>query len=336
MNSCLFIYLRKIPKPTNRLMRSVDANFWKEAIKSEIDSLESNKTWKLTDLPKGCTSISSKWIFEKKLMTDGSIERYKARLVIRDFDQRKGIDFFDTYSPVTKTATIRSLVALAAIYDLVVHQMDVKTAFLNGDSEEEIYMSQPEGCEVPGQENKVHKLIKFLYGLKQAPKQWYEKFVSSLEKNGFTVNNSNSCAYSRLFGSDYVIICLYVDDILIFGTNLCAINKTKRIMSSLFKMKDLGEADVILGIKLIKTKSDFSLSQSHYIEKVLKKFNSFDVVPVRTPYDPSIHLKKNRGPSVSQIEYAKIIGSVIFLMNSTRPDITYAVSRLSRYTHNPA
>ena len=123
---------------------------------------------------------------------------------------------------------------------------------------------------------------------------------------------------------------------LIFGTNLSAINQAKRLLSSLFEMKDLGEADVILGIKLINTKSGFSLSQSHYIEKVLKKFNSFNVVPVRTPYDPSIHLKKSRGSSVSQIEYAKIIRSVMFLMNSTRPDIAYAVSRLSRYTYDPA
>ena len=121
-------------------------------------------------MPKECRPISSKWIFKKKLRTDSSIERYKARLVIRGFDQKKGIDFFDTYSPVTKIATIRTLVALAVIHDLVVHQMDVKTDFLNGDLEEEIYMSQPEGCEVPGQENKVCKLRKSLYGIKQAPK----------------------------------------------------------------------------------------------------------------------------------------------------------------------
>ena len=133
-------------------------------------------------------------------------------------------------------------------------------------------MSQPEGCEVPGQENKVCKLRKFLCGLKQAPKQWYEKFASSLQKNGFTINNSDSCVHSKIFGSGYVIICLYVDDILIFDTNLCAINETKRILPSLFEMKDLGEAYVILGIKLVKTKSGFSSSQSHYIEKVLKKF----------------------------------------------------------------
>ena len=139
-----------------------------------------------------------------------------------------------------------------------------------------------------------------------------------------------------MIGSDYVIICLYVHDMLIFGTNLSIIDKAKRLLSSLFEMKDLREAYVILGMKLRKTKSFFSLSQSYCIEKMLKRFNSFDVVPVRTPYDSSIHLKKNRGPSVSQVEYAKIMGSLMFLMNYTHPDIAYAVSRLSRYTHNPA
>jgi len=120
-----------------------------EAIKNEIDFLESNKTWELTDLPKGCRPISSKWIFRKKLRMDGSIERYKARLVIKGFNKKKGTDFFDTYSPVTKIVTIRTLVALAAIHDLVVYHMDVKTSFLIGDLEEDIYISQPEDCEVP-------------------------------------------------------------------------------------------------------------------------------------------------------------------------------------------
>ena len=131
-----------------------------------------------------------------------------------------------------------------------------------------------------------------------------------------------------MIGSDYVMICLYVDDMLIFGTNVSVVNEVKRLLSSLFEIKDLGEADVILGSKLSKTTSGFSLCQSHYIEKMLKRFNSFDVVPVRTSFDPSIHLKKKRGCSVSEAEYAKIIGSVMFLMNYTRLDIAYAVSRL--------
>src|ERR1044072_7668805 len=135
---------------------------------------------------------------------------------------------------------------------------------------------------------------------------------------------------------DCVIVCLHVDDMLIFGTSLKVVIEIKQFLSSKFEMKDLGEVDVILGIKIQRKENGFSLSQAHYVEKLLRKFNSFDVVPARTPYDPSVHLKKNNGASVSQSEYAKIIGTVMYLMNNTRPDIAYVVSRLSRYTHNPS
>jgi len=154
------------PKTYQEVVRFIDAIFWKEIIKSEIDSLEPNNTWELAALPKGCRPISSKWIFKKELRSDGSIDKYKVKLVIRNFDQKKVIDYVDAYSLVTKIATVRTLIALAAIFDLVVRQMDVKTAFLNGDLEEQIYMTQPEGYEVPSQENKVCKKRKSLYGLK--------------------------------------------------------------------------------------------------------------------------------------------------------------------------
>ena len=324
------------PKTFSEAMRSIDANFWRDAIKNELDSIVSNQTWELTDLPKGCKPISCKWIFKKKMRPDGTIERFKARLVVRGFTQKKDIDYFDTYSPVTKISTIRTLIAIAAIHGLVVHQMDVKTAFLNGELREEIYMAQPEGFVIEGQESKVCKLRKSLYGLKQAPKQWYEKFNNTLITNGYVVNNSDSCVYSKMIESDCVIICLYVDDMLIFGSNLNVVIKTKEFLSSQFEMKDLGEANVILGVKVMRTSNGISLSQAHYVEKVLKKFNCFDVTPARTPYDPNLHLSKNLGKSVSQEEYAKVLGSVMFLMNCTRPDIAYAVSRLSRYTHNPS
>ncbi|KAK8635371.1 hypothetical protein V6N13_004110 [Hibiscus sabdariffa] len=177
--------------------------------------------------------------------------------------------------------------------------MDVKTAFLNGELDEEIYMEQPLRFEAP-------------------------------------VNGSDACLYSKMFGTDCVIISLYVDDMLIFSPNIKSINKTKSFLSTKFEMTDLGEVDVILGVKVTKTKKGFSLDQIHYVEKVLKKFDSYDVILVRTPYDSSIHLFKNKESCVSQTEYAKIIGSLMFLMNCTRPDIAYAVSRLSRYTHNPS
>ena len=193
-------------------------------------------------LPEGCKAIGSKWIYKNKVRHDYTIDKYKARLVIRGFNQKKVVDYFDIYSPVTKTPTIKTLIALTAIHDLVVHQMDVKTSFLNGDLKEEIYMTQPEGFVVPGQEDKVRKLRKSLYGLKQALKKWYEKFNITLVDTYFVGNSSDTCVYSKMIGSDCVIICLYVDDMLIFGPNVNVINETKNFLSSKFEMKDLGEA----------------------------------------------------------------------------------------------
>lgn len=298
------------PRTYNEAVTSVDSMFWKEAILSEGDSIISNETWELADLPINCKPIKTKWIFRKKLRPDGTVERFKARLVVVGYSQKKDVDFFDTYSPVAKITTIRVLVALAAIHNLVVHQMDVKTAFLNGDLNEEIYIEQPEGLVVKGQENKVCKLKKSLYGLKQAPICWYEKFHNSIISNGFVVNSSDSCLYSKTCDSGCVMICLYVDDMLIFGTNLDVVQETKAYLSSVFEMKDLGEADVILGVKLQRTKSGFMMSQGHYVKKILDRFGCSDLTPAKTPYDSSLFLKKNNGESVSQEQYAKIIGSV--------------------------
>ena len=167
---CSFL-LEDDPKTYGEAMRSIDAPFWKEAINDEMSSLKNNKTWFLTDLPPGCKSIGCKWVFRKKLRTDGSIEKFKARLVVIGCKQVEGVDLLHTYSHVSKVTTIRVLIALACVFNLEIHQMDVKTAFLNGELEEEIYMSQPEGFVEQGKEKKVCKLVKSLYGLKQAPKQ---------------------------------------------------------------------------------------------------------------------------------------------------------------------
>ena len=213
--------------------------------------------------------------------------------------------------------------------------MDVKTAFLNGELDEEIYMEQPEGFVVKGQERKVCKLIKSLYGLKQALKQWHEKFDMTLLSNGFTINECDKCIYVKGYKDAYVIICLYVDDMLILGTNKDVINQTKKMLKSCFDMKDLGLVDVILGVRIKRSSEGYILTQSHYIEKVLKKFGHFNDKPVVTPFDPSSHLKKNQGDSVSQLEYTQVIGSLMYIMNCTRPDLAYTISRLSRYSHNP-
>ncbi|KAJ9567517.1 hypothetical protein OSB04_003483 [Centaurea solstitialis] len=316
-------------------MDSSEAPYWKEAIQSEIESILQNNTWILVDLPSGHKTIGYKWIFKRKLRPDGMIEKYKARLVAKGYRQKEGQDFFDTYSPVTRITSIRTLMAIAAIHNLEIHQMDVKTAFLNGELDEEIYMQQPEGFVVKGQENKVCKLVKSLYGLKQAPKQWHEKFDQTLLSQGFQINECDKCVYVKQYKNTCVIICLYVDDMLIMGTNLDVINQTKTMLNSSFDMKDLGRADVILGIKIHQNSEGYILSQSHYIEKVLKKFGHYEDRPVVTPFDPSTSLKKNQGDSVAQLEYTQVLGSLMYIMNCTRPDIAYTVSKLSRYSHNP-
>jgi hypothetical protein len=211
----------------------------------------------------------------------------------------------------------------------------VKTAFLNGELDEEIYMDQPDGFVVKGEEQKVCKLLKSLYGLKQAPKQWHEKFDTTLTGAGFAVNEADRCVYYRHGGGQSVILCLYVDDILIFGTNIDIINEVKSFLSKSFDMKDLGEADVILNIKLIKEDSGITLSQSHYVEKVLSRFGFMDSKPTPTPYDPSVTLRKNKKIARDQLRYSQIIGSLMYLASATRPDISFAVCKLSRYMSNP-
>src|SRR4051812_7674177 len=314
---------------------SPDAYDCKEAVQNEMDSILSNGTWELSERPYGCKPVGCKWVFKKKLKPDGTIEKYKARLVAKGYTQREGEDYFDTYSPVARLTTIRLLLSLAASYGLLVHQMDVKTALLNGELEEEIYMDQPDGFVVKGEERKVCKLLKSLYGLKQAPKQWHEKFDKTLTSAGFVINEADRCVYYRRGGGDSVILCLYVDDILIFGTSMIVINEVKSFLSKSFDMNDLGQADVILNIKLIRDESGITLMQSHYVEKVLNRFGFIDSKPSPTPYDPSVTLKKNKKEARDQLRYSQVIDSLMYLASATRPDISFVVSKLSRFLSNP-
>nr|GEX42683.1 zinc finger, CCHC-type [Tanacetum cinerariifolium] len=250
-----------------------------------------------------CKPLACKWIFKRKIKVDGTIDKFKARLVIQGFRKKERIDYFDTYALVARITTIRLLLALAAIHNLVIHQLDVKTTFLNGDLEEEVYMKQHEGFVMPGNEHKLCKLVKSLYGLKQALKQWHQKFDEAVLFNGFLLNQSDKCVYSKFDGSGKgVIICLYVDDMLIFGTGQNQVDKNKKFLSSKFSMKDMGEADVILGIKIkSENKGIKSLCQIQHVD---------------------------------QLEYSRVIGCLMYAMTSTRPDIAYAVGRLSRFTSN--
>lgn len=326
------------PITLEEALSSPDSDLWKEAINDEIESLMANRTWKLVDLPPGCKSIGCKWILRKKLKPDGTVDKFKARLVAKGFKQREDIDFFDTFSPVTRITSVRLLIAIAAIHNLEIHQMDVKTAFLNGELEEEIYMDQPEGYVQPGHESKVCKLTKSLYGLKQAPKQWHDKFDQCVLASGFKANESDKCIYYKSENSEHVIICLYVDDLLIFGTSMRIIEFTKSLLKKNFEMKDLGEADVILGMKITRTCDGIFLDQAHYVEKILRKYKYFDCKTACTPFDPQNHLylTKLDVDVMNQKEYASIIGSLRYATDCTRPDIAYVVGVLSRFTSKPS
>nr|GFA50173.1 hypothetical protein [Tanacetum cinerariifolium] len=250
----------------------------KEAIDDEIRSIMENKTWILFDFPPGCKPLGCKWIFKKKMKVDGTIDKFKARLVIHVFRQKEGIDYFDTYAPVPRITTIGLLLALAAIHNL-----------------------QPEGFIMSGNAHKVCKLVKSLYGLKQAPKHWHQKFDEVVLSSGFHLNQSDKCVYRKFDDSgNGVIICLYVDDMLIFGTDQNQVDKTKKFLSSRFPMKDMGEVDVILGIKIKRENKGIVIIQSHYIEKILKKFNRENCFLVSTPMDPVEKLKTNTGKHVYQ------------------------------------
>ncbi|GJZ54361.1 zinc finger, CCHC-type containing protein [Tanacetum coccineum] len=286
-------------------MKSRDVAFYKEALNDEIDSIMGNNTWVLADLPPGCKPLSSKWIFKKKLKVDGTIEKFKARLVIQGFKQNSGIDYFDTYALVARISTKRLLIAMTLIHNLIIYQMNVKKAFLNGELKEE------------------------------APKQWHQKFDEVVLSNGYLLNQAKKYVYRKFDENDKgVIICLYVDDMLIFGIDQVKVDLTKEFLSSRFSIKDMGDADVIIGIRIKHESNGIAISQSYYIEKVLKKFNYFNCSSVSTPMDKSEKLMPNNGQAVSQLEYSRVIGCLMYAMTYTRPDIDFAVGKLSRYTSN--
>nr|GEW03796.1 zinc finger, CCHC-type [Tanacetum cinerariifolium] len=256
------------PKTFDEAMKSQDVAFWTKAINDEMDSIMGNNTWVLVDLPLGCKPLGCKYIFKRKLKVNGTTENFKARLVIQGFRLQSGIDYFDTYTPVARINTIRLLIVVASIHNLIIHQMDVKTAFLNGELEEEVYMNQPQGFIMPENENKVCKLIKSICRLKQAPKQWHQKFDE--------------------------------------------VNLPKEFLSSKFSMKYIGEADVILGIRIKHESNKLVIYKSHYTKKALKKFNYFDCTLMSTLVDTSKKLMPNNGHAVSQLEYSRVIGCLMY------------------------
>ena len=331
------------PECYDEAMQVEDSVKWESAMRDEMDSLMSNQTWELAELPPGKKALHNKWVFRIKEEHNGN-KRYKARMVVKGFQQKEGIDYNEIFSPVVKLTTIRLVLKIVAAENLHLEQLDVKTAFLHGDLEEEIYMRQPEGFKEAGKENLVCRLKKSLYGLKQAPRQWYKKFDSFMSSSGFTRCQADHCCYIKRFDNSFIILLLYVDDMLVAGSDMQEIMNLKRELSKQFAMKDLGAAKQILGMRIKRdTKSGtLLLSQAEYIKKVLSRFNMQDAKPVSTPLGVHFRLSKEQSPKteeerthMAKVPYASAIGSLMYAMVCTRPDIAQAVGAVSRYMNNP-
>ncbi|KAK9008904.1 hypothetical protein V6N11_080381 [Hibiscus sabdariffa] len=290
------------PKTYQEAVVSPDSEKWLEAMRSEMDSMSENQVWTLVEPPEGIKPIGCKWVFKKKTDMDGNVETYKGRLVAKGFRQIHGVDYDETFSPVAMFKSIRILLAVAAFHDYKIWQMDVKTAFLNGKLEEDVYMTQPEGFVTPENAGKVCKLQRSIYGLKQASRSWNLRFNEAIQEFGFIRNEDEPCVYKKFSGSIVSFLILYVDDILIIGNDIPTLQSIKTWLSGCFSMKDLGEATYILGVKIYRERSRrlLGLSQSTYIDKVLKRFSMEESKRGFLPMRHGISLSKEMFPSTPQ------------------------------------
>ena len=273
------------PKDLKEALSCLAKENWIMAMEEELESMRVNQVWELVDLPEGRRAIGNKWVLKVKHKADGSVERFKARLVAKGFTQQEGIDYEETFSHVVRFTSIRLILAIVASLDLELHQMDVKTAFLNRELDEEIYMEQPTGFVKEGHEHKVCKLLKSIYGLKQSSRQWYFRFQEVVLSNGFTMIDEDNCVYTKRSKGKFIIMSLYVDDILIAGNDKDFVMDVKAWLSSSFEMKDMGEAAYILGVKISRDRSKrlLSLSQETYIKKVLERFGMQNCKSIDSP-----------------------------------------------------
>jgi transposase InsO family protein len=308
---------------------------WKSAMQTEMDSIHQNHTWSLVPLPPDKKAISSKWVYKIKLATTGNPTRYKARLVARGFEQKDGVDFLETFAPVVRWETIRVLIAIALHLNWPLHQLDVLTAFLNGILREDVYMHQPHGFVKPGEEHLVCKLHKALYGLKQSPRAWYARLHAALLAWGLIQSLSDPNLYFAHIGSHTVALLVYVDDILLTGSDSKLIAQLKTHLQQQFKTNDLGPISRYLGVQFDRTATGLHMHQRQYALSILQLFQMEDCKPSLTPLPKGLSLSKNSDtPPVDATLYRMLVGKLLFL-TKTRPDLTHAVSVVSRFMQNP-
>ena len=334
-----------LPETLEEAMQTEEKEHWMAAVEAELNVLEKMGTWKMEDLPVGREPIGCRWVFDKKRDEHGNIVKYKARLVAQGFSQKPGTDFSHngTFAPVMRFETLRTMLALAAVNKWDMRQLDVKSAYLNGKLTEEIYMKQPPGFS--DSSGRVCRLKRALYGLKQAGHAWNREFNGAMENMGFMQLKTDYCCYIRREGEKFAILLVWVDDILTLTNSPAESDRVEAELKSKYDIKALGQPSLLLGMKVTHdtTNHTITLSQTHYIDKLLKKFNLENLNPVTTPLDPNVDLNQDDEPSDDDIThdtrgsgmYETMIGSLMYAALGTRPDIAYATNRLAQFTSRP-
>ena len=332
------------PKSFSEANSSEQKEDWQQAINSELLSIWTNNVWHEEDLPEGIKPLTTKWVFKIKRGEHGQIIKFKARLCVRGFEQQHGIDFEEVFSPVMRHNSLRTLLSLAAVHDYEVKQMDVTTAFLHGELEEDVYIWAPEGSGFdPGT---VLKLDKSIYGLKQAPRVFNTSLNKHIvERMGFKQCITDPCVYIKETPSGPIYLAVYVDDLLIIGKNIEEVNTVKVDLSKEFMMEDRGDVEYILGIQVIRDRKERTLTikQTQYAKDVVKRFKMHNSkCRLKVPIHPNTKFNSDDCPQtqadidfMKRVPYRSAIGSLMYLATCTRPDISYAVSMCASFMHNP-
>lgn len=329
-------YKISIPNTVAQAMASEQIREWQDALYLELKNIESHHTWDLVPLPSGSKAIPCRWVFAVKYQTDGSVKEYKARLVVKGFHQRQGVDFEEVESPVATLDTVRCLTAIAAANSWVIRHMDVSGAFLNGDLSEDLYITQPPGFVDQHKPTHVCKLKKALYGLKQASLAWYITLTKFLTSVNFRASSADRCLFIRdIEGSPYIAIIVYVDDILAVSAEVSTIEKFFYTLNASFKSKYLGMPDLFLGIRFRQLPGVILLDQQHYILDLLDRF-SVPMTAQKTPADRGqIRDIDTESAPCDPSLFRSIVGALLWICRCTRPDIAFVVGWLGRNNQVP-
>ena len=318
----------------NTIDEALSEDCWRRAMEVEMKAIEDNRTWVVSNLPPKQKAIGLKWVFKVKKDPDGKVVKHKARLVAKGYAQRQGVDFDEVFAPVARIETVRVLLALAAHGGWQVHHMDVKSAFLNGDLTETVYVQQPPGF-IIGKGDNVLKLKKALYGLRQAPRAWNSKLDKELIALGFVRSKLEHAVYKRRSSDSFLLVGVYVDDLIISGPNISDIMNFKSEMKRKFSMSYLGLLSYYLGIEVKQGDGEITLSQSAYAQKILENANMKNCNSCDTPMECRLKLSKLKGEdAINPTSFRSLIGSLRYIVN-TRPDLAYAVGVVSRYMEAP-